>query len=249
MKNGSLRWTTIALLALLCVCLCMIPNSVFATNSLDDAEQYAAQPAEAAEAVPDVIEAEPEADATAAEPEPSQPAAEAEEPAAEPESEEPAAEPEAQPAAEEFPAQTIDDTAANGVKVTVSAEEGVLPADSSVTVRELTEAEAAPYRAALEKQGVPLENVRFLDVTILDANDKEVEPNDGGEVEVSFSGLGFASDADLTIYHFADEQNQQKQGMFSFFKGNGKKLGSPERITPDKKRGGKITFHTRHFSV
>ena len=249
-QNGLLRWATIALLALLCVCLCMIPNSVFATNSLDETNDSVQNEAALEEEVviddppvTDAPEEEPAAEPAEEETVPSETAAAEENVAVtEPESEEPA------PAEPEFPAQSIDDTTDTGVKVTVSAEEGVLPAESSVTVRELTDEEAAPYRAVLEEQGVALDNVRFLDVTILDSNDKEVEPNDNGEVEVSFSGLGFASDADLVVYHFADEENQPKPGWFNFIK-KGHKPGAPERITPDKKRNGKISFTTKHFSV
>ena len=250
MKNQSLKWAGIILVAIMCVCFAMMPDSVFATNASEQAEDIALNaPAVEEEAVvADPPAADVQEQEAAEEPDAAAAADEAEEPAAEAGSEAPAADAGPQDAeAEDFPAQTIYDTADSGVKVTVSAEEGVLPAESDVSVRELTESEAAPYRAALEKQGIVLENVRFLDVTILDSDEKEIQPD--GEVEVSFSNLGFASSDNLVVYHFADDENQQKPGFFSFFMGKGKKLAEPERITPDFKRGGKITFATKHFSV
>ncbi len=206
-QNGLLRWATIALLALLCVCLCMIPNSVFATSSLDDADDSVPNEAVLEEGViddppvSDVTEEEPAAEPAEEETVPSEPAA---------------ADGGAAVVEEEEGSEVVlnDDTLtfsgkANRVNVEVKAEPGTFPVGTTMKVETVKKSEVIDaIESVIEDEIV---TVRAVDITFVDADGKEVQP--AKEVKVSLTSTVFDEDANVSVVHVEDPEKNKAEVM------------------------------------
>ena len=126
------------------------------------------------------------------------------------------------------PAQTISTTASDGAVITVKATEGALPSGATVTA---TPVDSNLVKSAVEnavnEEGKQLLNYKAYDITILDSEGKEIQPDKN--ITVSISSKGVAGDK-KSIYHIADGSKKA------------------EKIA-DVKKGNVSTFSAKHFSI
>ena len=97
-----------------------------------------------------------------------------------------------------FPATVLaaGNEAVPGTEVTAAG----LPEGAELVVTPLEGEEADQYIAAIENSGVALVNAKALDVTVLDADGNEWQPEEGKTVQLSFSNEKF--NADTVVWHF-----------------------------------------------
>ncbi|MCI8854845.1 MAG: hypothetical protein HFI32_15375 [Lachnospiraceae bacterium] len=100
------------------------------------------------------------------------------------------------------PAQTLTAVAEDGAKVTVVAPEGALPEGSKVTIKELS---ASSYKSAVEaavkEEGKQLTDLKVYDITILDADGNEIQPDN--TVKVTITGADVKG-TESSVYHMED---------------------------------------------
>ena len=143
--------------------------------------------------------------------------------------------------------------AVDGVDITVSGMEGVLPEDTTISVVQIPEDEAKVYIEALKDDiGISLSNYFVLDITLLDVDGNEVQPN--GEVTVDFDNVGFAGeDKDVSVYHIEPGFQVQESSKNLNKAKRQNKNGLTERMSFNdmsaKFNGGKVSFNTNHFSI
>ena len=110
---------------------------------------------------------------------------------------------------EEAPAfersQTID-----GVKITVTADEGVFPEGAELSVKRAGYADRKQAEEAVEDAREEEQNVAksyTFDIKVLDQDGNEIEPADEGKVKVSFT-LDEVADENLTtnVYHITEKE-------------------------------------------
>lgn len=126
------------------------------------------------------------------------------------------------------PAQTVSTTASDGAKITVKATEGALPSDVTVTA---TPVDSNLVKAAVEKavnsEGKQLLNYKAYDITILDSEGNEIQPDKN--ISVSISNAGVAGE-EKTVYHIADGAKKAEK-------------------VADVSKGDVSTFSVNHFSI
>lgn len=126
------------------------------------------------------------------------------------------------------PAQTISTTASDGAKITVKATEGALPSGVTVTA---TPVDSNLVKEAVEKavnsEGKQLLNYKAYDITILDSEGNEIQPDKN--ITVSISNAGVAGD-EKTVYHIADGAKKAEK-------------------VADVSKGDVSTFSVNHFSI
>ena len=77
----------------------------------------------------------------------------------------------------------------NGVNITLDVEEGALPKEWQLVIKEATKVEKAKLETAIEKTGIIKDKVvrsYAFDIKVLDSHGNEVEPAAGTEVKLSF---------------------------------------------------------------
>ncbi|NLT20919.1 MAG: VWA domain-containing protein, partial [Syntrophomonadaceae bacterium] len=151
---------------------------------------------------------------------------------------------------QEMPAVTLTAIVEENI-VTLSADAGVLPAGATLSVRLLPEEEKLDYLSALEtEQGVTLNQSMAFDITLLDEQGNEIQPN--GEVTVSFSNVEFVDTNDeVLVYHFEPQEENAPKGKLASSPHKGKKIAGGFKISNKLARlyGKKVTFNTEHFSI
>ena len=135
-------------------------------------------------------------------------------------------------------ALAVGDRAASGTQVTAAG----LPEGAELVVTPLGDKEASQYIAAIKDSGVTLTNALALDVSVLDANGKEWQPEKGKTVQLSFN-QGFG--ANTAVWHFptVNPAANAPQGT----KGAGKL--SFDELPVTNASGGSVTVETNGFSV
>ncbi len=112
--------------------------------------------------------------------------------------------------AEDYPA--FEETVRiDGVKITVSAEEGVFPEDASLSVKKVTSTQEKKAKEAVEEERDEDHTVAVsytYDIKVLDADGEEIQPADESKVKVSFC-MDEAEDDNLTanVYHITEEND------------------------------------------
>ncbi|MBQ0078533.1 MAG: hypothetical protein KBS66_01395, partial [Eubacterium sp.] len=125
------------------------------------------------------------------------------------------------------PAQVLKVTAGDGAVITVRAPDGALEDGASVRAKRVNSSSVEnAVENAVEAEGHNLVGMKAYDITIINADGKEVQPDKTVKVTISNTGLG--SDGENTVYHVAG--------------GNAKKVA-------DVASGNKATFSTPHFSI
>ena len=157
--------------------------------------------------------------------------------------------------------KTVLENTVNGVRITVSADEGILPSDTKLTSRLLTSIEKDVYINELknEKHVTFVQSLAY-DITLLDGFGNEVQPN--GEVTVSLGGLPFTNDENgLVVFHAETEGSHQDFTLTKKFieKPTSKVLGKSKSKVSRAVLGktlkiasedqNQIDFKTNHFSV
>lgn len=105
---------------------------------------------------------------------------------------------------EEKPAQTLTARAEDGAVVTVKAPAGALPKGSRVTISVVKDPEVLKkFEDAAKARGTEENERKIYDITIWDAEGKEIEPDTGVTVTVSNTGL----EGDGATVHHADDKN------------------------------------------
>lgn len=118
------------------------------------------------------------------------------------------------PIEEPFPAQLLSSQVAESdTVVTVEAGEGVLPRDSSVEAKAVSEKfiiDAVTDK--VESDGAVAAEVKAFDVTLRDASGREIQPQ--GNVKVSFSKTGISSES-VSVYHVSDDAGKVEAVPFA----------------------------------
>ena len=106
------------------------------------------------------------------------------------------------PEEEKFPEVSLSKTV-DGVKVTLYAPEGALPEGVQLSVSKVNRADVfAAVDEVLEAEGKELVDAVAFDVTPLDKDGNEIQPN--GSVKVTFSGSGLDGD-DIDVFRVSDD--------------------------------------------
>ena len=142
-------------------------------------------------------------------------------------------------------------TVVKGISITVSADDGVLPAGTTLDVRLLTNVEKRGYLELLRSdRGITLRQSMAFDITLHDQQGNEIQP--GGEVDVSFSGLNLdGQPEELVVFHAVGSGRNAEKG-FAFDKkypGIQSSGGLKSGTIPLKPERGKLKFSTSHFSI
>ena len=116
---------------------------------------------------------------------------------------------------EEYPAfdqsKSID-----GVKVSVTADEGVFPEGATLSVEKVTNTQKKQAEEAVEDKRPDAQNVAAsytYDIQVLDEEGNEIEPADSSKVKVSFK-LEEVADDNLTtnVYHITEDTEDEGSG-------------------------------------
>lgn len=114
----------------------------------------------------------------------------------------------------------------NGVEVSVSAPEGVFPAGAQLKVSTITGGDASEIEQLVaekkdaetdENTTVVVEQSYSFDITIVDENGAEVEPDTSrGEVSVSFKNVGAAQakqqeEKELSVFYVSDDYSEAEE--------------------------------------
>ena len=142
----------------------------------------------------------------------------------------------------------------NGLRVEVEAEPGVLPAGVVVRVKPVAEEdELRSLDILTANTDLFISTATLLDISLLDAEGNEVQPN--GTVKVTIQGLDFINGEDETFVYHIDlpeaseevEEGMRLQGLMST---------TEESLDPDsiesfesESAEGEISFDTTHFSI
>ncbi|MBC8588582.1 InlB B-repeat-containing protein, partial [Paratissierella segnis] len=135
----------------------------------------------------------------------------------------------------------------DGVTIRISADEGVLPEGTELSVYSLPSGEARDYAETIrENTGVGLEDYLMFDITLLDGEGNEVQPD--GNVTLSFTDVYFADDnKDIVVYHL--EPNRRNVRTKSTFNLNGMSYDFAVNDMSAENENGEIIFTTNHFSI
>ena len=129
---------------------------------------------------------------------------------------------------QEKPAQTVTVVATDGARITVKASEGALPEGVTVTANPVDSSLVkTAVENAVHKEDKQLLNYKAYDITIRDADGKEIQPDKN--ITVSISNAGVAGD-EKSVYHIADGAR------------------TAEKIA-DVSKGNVSTFDAKHFSI
>ncbi len=100
-----------------------------------------------------------------------------------------------------YPAQGFE-ASANGIHVTVTADEGAFPADAGMVLYSVTDSEL--LEKAIEVSGTENAEAKAVDISFVDADGREIEPEKA--IRVTLQADELAATNDVTVVHF-DESN------------------------------------------
>ena len=111
---------------------------------------------------------------------------------------------------ESYPAFSPDPVTIDGVRISVSASEGVFPEGASLSVLKVSNAELGAVEEAIDEERDENEKVALTytyDIKVLDKDGNELQPKDGAEVKVSFSADAVANEnLDTNVYHVSEDE-------------------------------------------
>lgn len=121
---------------------------------------------------------------------------------------------------------------AGGVTVTVKAEAGVLPEGTKVVAKEVSSSKVEDAIAETMDEDKEIVDTTAIDVTLQDQDGNEVQPAEGRNVVVEFSGISTSGEADsMAVYHVDDAGE------------------SAEKVTGDRAVSDSVVFTAGHFSI
>ncbi|WP_290387529.1 InlB B-repeat-containing protein, partial [Parabacteroides goldsteinii] len=121
---------------------------------------------------------------------------------------------------------------AGGVTVTVKAEAGVLPEGTKVVAKEVSSSKVEDVIAETLEEDKEIVRTTAIDVTLQDQNGNEVQPAEGRNVVVGFSGISTDGEADsMAVYHVDDAGE------------------SADKVTGDRAVSDSVVFTAGHFSI
>lgn len=121
---------------------------------------------------------------------------------------------------------------AGGVTVTVKAEVGVLPEGTKVVAKEVSSSKVEDAIAETLEEDKEIVRTTAIDVTLQDQNGNEVQPAEGRNVVVEFSGISTDGEADsMAVYHVDDAGE------------------SADKVTGDRAVSDSVVFTAGHFSI
>ena len=117
------------------------------------------------------------------------------------------------PAEAEYPAFEMSETI-DGIRITVTAEEGAFPADAVLVVERVPVVRAAQAEEAVSEQRPEGQNVAVsytFDIRVEDQEGTELQPADGSRVNVAFAAALVAdSNLETNVYHITEEGSGEK---------------------------------------
>ena len=121
---------------------------------------------------------------------------------------------------------------AGGVTVTVKAEAGVLPEGTKVVAKEVSSSKVEDAIAETMEEDKEIVSTTAIDVTLQDQDGNEVQPAEGRNVVVEFSGISTDGEADsMAVYHVDDAGE------------------SADKVTGDRAVSDSVVFTAGHFSI
>ncbi|MCI6887023.1 MAG: InlB B-repeat-containing protein, partial [Lachnospiraceae bacterium] len=146
----------------------------------------------------------------------------------------------------------------NGVTITVSAEEGILPAGTTLSVEEVTEQVADALKEKVEREAtegtVEVTSMLAYDITLSDATGKQLNDswNKNGYVKVEFSGQAIkekSKDADsIEIMHVDTVVDATKHVVLTDDVAKLDKVSDTVAV-PKSESVEKVEFNAEHFSI
>lgn len=121
---------------------------------------------------------------------------------------------------------------AGGVTVTVKAVEGVLPEGTKVVAKDVSSSEIESVISDAVEEDKEVVNTTAIDVTLQDQDGNEVQPVEGRDVIVTFSGISASDEAtSMAVYHVDDA------------------VSLADKVTGDRTVSDSIVFTAGHFSI
>ncbi len=121
---------------------------------------------------------------------------------------------------------------AGGVTVTVKAVEGVLPEGTKVVAKDVSSSEIESVISDAVEEDKEVVNTTAIDVTLQDQDGNEVQPVEGRDVIVTFSGISASDEAtSMAVYHVDDA------------------VSLADKVTGDRTVSDSIVFMAGHFSI
>ena len=110
---------------------------------------------------------------------------------------------------ETYPAFNPEPVIIDGVRISVSAAEGVFPEGASLSVAKVSNAELGAVEEALDVERDETEKVAIsytYDIKVFDKDGNELQPEEGADVKVSFSLDAVANEnLETNIYHISED--------------------------------------------
>ena len=110
---------------------------------------------------------------------------------------------------ETYPAFNPEPVIIDGVRISVSAAEGVFPEGASLSVAKVSNAELGAVEEALDVERDETEKVAVsytYDIKVFDKDGNELQPEEGADVKVSFSMDAVANEnLETNVYHISED--------------------------------------------
>ncbi len=110
---------------------------------------------------------------------------------------------------ETYPAFNPEPVIIDGVRISVSAAEGVFPEGASLSVAKVSNAELGAVEEALDVERDETEKVAIsytYDIKVFDKDGNELQPEEGADVKVSFSMDAVANEnLETNVYHISED--------------------------------------------
>lgn len=110
----------------------------------------------------------------------------------------------------EMPAANFEGSASNGLNVTATVDEGVFPAGTTMKVTSVSDSKAESLLEEALDDNQKVVSAQAVDIIFQDADGNEIQPADGGIVNVSITGASVAGD-EIAVYH-VDEAGECGEG-------------------------------------
>ena len=109
----------------------------------------------------------------------------------------------------EMPAANFEGSASNGLNVTATVDEGVFPAGTTMKVTSVSDSKAESLLEEALDDNQKVVSAQAVDIIFQDADGNEIQPADGGIVNVSITGASVAGD-EIAVYHVDEAENVEK---------------------------------------
>lgn len=143
------------------------------------------------------------------------------------------------------------DAEVDGISITVSADTGILPKDTALSVSPVSDEDSQTYMQMIkESTGISLGEFIAFDITLLDNEERQIQSN--GQVEVKFSGIEFIRDAEEAMVYHLESREENEEGLSLFAKGmymNKTKEDMTVNEMLTQSNNDEVNFSTDHFSI